>query len=70
MHVPSQLTIDGRQAPRQPAQPAYAPACAPERLFTAPQTIRGQMMLTPSEQHAADRCQTLQRSEDLGAVRP
>lgn len=66
MHVASQLTIDGRQAPALPAQPVDSrgapvshPVSHPERLFAAPQTIRGQMVLTPSEQHAADRCARL-----------
>jgi len=67
MHVPPQLTIDGRQAPAVPAQPAVSRPCAPEPLFTAPQTIRGQMVLTPSERHAAARCTPLKHSEDLTA---
>lgn len=50
-----QLTLDGREEPRPgPLAPSGAPGqgSIPERLFTAPQTIRGQMpMPAPEEEN-------------------
>ena len=60
----AQTTIHGTQEPLQ-APHAHGTA---ERLFAAPQTIRGQMVLTPSERHAAERCTPLRHSQDLTAV--
>jgi hypothetical protein len=45
MTGPSQLTIDGRDVPRTPAQPPNPPPFAAAPLFTAPQTIPGQLAM-------------------------
>ncbi len=75
MPDPTQLTIDGRQAPVQAAQAPDARPCVPDPLFHAPQTIRGQLAmptdrLTPSEQHAAARCTPLGRATHAWTMTP
>jgi hypothetical protein len=51
MTEPSQLTIDGRSAPRS-AREKEEPHGPPEPLFTAPQTMRGQLAMNQSEEVA------------------
>jgi hypothetical protein len=49
MHGPLQTTIDGREVPVLPAQAPQSRPAAPDRLFTAPQTMRGQLALATDQ---------------------
>lgn len=58
MHVPTQLTVDGREVPATAPQPVHSAPAAPDRLFTAPQTVRGQLAM-PTDQPALVRASLL-----------
>lgn len=62
MHVPLQTTIDGREVPVLPAQAPESRPAAPDRLFTAPQTTRGQLAM-PTDQPSLVRASLLARPD-------
>lgn len=58
----TQLTTDGAQEPLRAPVPHRSPEYVAVPLFTAPETMRGQLHMptdTPSERHAAARCKPL-----------
>lgn len=58
----TQTTILGAEEPLQAPVPHRSPEYVAVPLFTAPETMRGQLHMptdTPSERHAAARCASL-----------
>lgn len=67
MHVPSQLTVDGAQEPLQAPQPLQSGPAPPQPLFTAPQTVRGQLAM-PTDQATLVRASLLACPDTNGTV--